>query len=556
MSHTLAIVALAFIAPQNPAAVDGAIPPQNPAAEVEGVITPQRIAAHVGFLSHDLLEGRGVGGRGDELARAYLRTQFELLGLAPGAADGAFEQAVPIVGITTAVETALAVKGPRGAAAFTAPDDYTAVAGGPQPHAAWDDAEIVFVGFGITAAELGWDDYGDFDLRGKVALVMNDDPQSEAFAGKSRLYYGRWSYKYEEAARRGAVGAIVIHTTASAGYPFQVIQATHGKEAFWLPFAAGEPGLAIRSWCTEEAAPKIAALGDMDLDELRRRAEQGGFRPVPLGATAELATANAVRELSSANVLGRLPGSDPALKEQCVVVTAHFDHLGIGAPKKDDAIYNGALDNASGTAVMLTLAEACARLSPPPRRTILFAAVTGEESGLLGSQYLAGHLPLPRGQVVANFNVDGINIWGATRDVAMVGHGKNTLTALAAAVAARRGRTLVPDPHPELGLFYRSDHFSFARVGVPSAYFKAGEDFVENKEGRVRLKNMYTAVLYHQPDDEYDERWRLDGATDDARLWLECLLRVADDDDQPRWTPGDEFEKAWQPAAAVGGGGK
>ncbi len=521
----------------------------DPVAVAESPITADRLAAEIRWLSSDLFEGRGVGTRGDALTRAYLRSQFEQIGLEPGNGDR-YEQPVPIIGITPRVTQPLSARGAGGELTFSAPDDYTAAAGTPDATTQWRDAELVFVGYGIDAPEQQWDDFGDYDLTGKVALVMNNDPSGdpELFAGDTRLYYGRWSYKFEEAARRGAVGAIVIHTNTSAGYPFQVIQATHGKEAFWLPFEAGMPTLQLRSWCSEDAARKLAALGGHDLDALRASAEQRAFTPVPLGVTVAMATENTVQEVPSANVLAVLPGSDPALRDQYVVVTAHFDHLGIGAEKKNDSIYNGALDNASGTAAMLAIARACAALRPAPRRSLMFAAVTAEESGLLGSRHFSRSPTVPAAQIVANFNIDGINIWGPTHDIGMIGHGKNSLTALADEVAQRRGRTLKPDSQPELGLFYRSDHFSFARIGVPAAFFKAGSDFLENKSGRVRVKTMYTTVHYHQPSDEYDDRWILDGAVEDAELILECLLQTANADAQPRWTPGDEFEKHWQPA--------
>ena len=320
-----------------------------PIAELDAMISARSIAAPLRFLSHDLLEGRGVGSRGDRLSRLYLATQLEQFGMQPGGPAGSWEQPVPILGLTAKIEQPLTVVGPRGRAVFTAPEDYTAFASRPTESTSWNDAEVVFVGYGIDAPGQNWDDFKGVDVRGKVLLVMNNDPADdpELFAGKTRLYYGRWSYKYEEAARRGAVGAIVIHTTPSAGYPFQVIQAGQDQERFWLPFEDGEPTLAIRSWCSETAARKLAALGGHDLDQLRAKAERRDFRPVPLGVRASLATDNQVREFSSANVLGVLPGSDPSIADEVVVVTAHFDHLGRGRPRRDDDIYNGALDNAS-----------------------------------------------------------------------------------------------------------------------------------------------------------------------------------------------------------------
>jgi len=516
---------------------------QNPAAAVEHTITAEAIAGATRFLSSDLLEGRGVGTRGDQLSRAYIATEFEKYGLAPGGPDGGWEQAVPILGIKAAVTATLAAAGSGGASTFSAPDDFTAVAGNPSPQASWNAAELVFVGYGIEAPEQQWDDFKGRDLKGKVLLVMNDDPADDPnlFAGRTRLYYGRWSYKYEEAARRGAAGAIVIHTTASAGYPYQVVQANHGRENFWLPFGKDQPTIAIRSWCTEAAARKLCDLGGQDLDRLRALAQGRDFAPVPLGVKLSLAIDNTVRELQSANVLGKLEGSDPELKQQVVVVTAHFDHLGIAAPKNGDAIYNGALDNASGVATMLTIARACALLPKAQRRTLLFAAVTAEESGLLGSEYLASNPTYPKSHIVADYNIDGVDIWGPTADLEFVGFGKSDLTELAQQVAKSRGRRIVPDAEPNLGLFYRSDHFNFARIGVPAAYFKAGLEFLDRPEDRRRMKASYTATHYHQPSDQMAPWWNLQGAVLDAQLLLECLLQTSNRQQPPRWTPGDEF---------------
>ena len=311
-----------------------------------------------------------------------------------------------------------------------------------------------------------------------------------------------------------------------------------------MPFAATTPTLQLECWCAEDAARTLAALGGHDLDALRAAAARRDFRPVDLGVTVDLATTNTVREVTSGNVVAKLPGSDPTLAAQAVIVTAHFDHLGIGPERKGDSIYNGAVDNASGTAGMLVLARACAALTPPPKRSIYFAAVTAEESGLLGSQWLARNPPGPIEDLVANLNIDGLNIWGATRDIEMIGYGKSSLTALAQAVAASQGREVRPNQEPDKGLFYRSDHFSFAQVGVPSAYFKAGSEFLEKADARRRIKALYTNTYYHQPNDEFEPtRWQMDGAVADLRLMLECLVRVANDPTPPAWTAGDEFEK-------------
>jgi Zn-dependent M28 family amino/carboxypeptidase len=516
--------------------------------QLDGLVTLDSIRAHLRFLSHDLLEGRGPGTRGDELSQLYLATQLESFGLRPGGPDGSWTQDVPIVGITSAITKPMTVRGPDGEElVFQGPAEFTAQAARPEPSAVWQDLPLVFVGYGIRAPEQDWDDYGDVDVRGKVVLVMNDDPSADPglFAGRRRLYYGRWSYKYEEAARRGAAGAIVIHTTPSAGYPFQVIQAGHERERFFLPFTEdAPPSLPIQAWCAEDAARRIAALGGQDLDALRERAEQRGFRPVELGVRIDLATRNAVREIRTANVAGLLPGVDPTLEREAVVVTAHYDHLGRGPARGDDDIYNGAVDNASGTAAVLTLARAAARAGGG-RRSMIFLFVGAEEQGLLGSQFYARHPTWPRQQIAANVNVDGLNVFGATRDLEMIGHGKSSLTAVADAVAARRGRVVVANKQPELGLFYRSDHFSFARIGVPSVYFKAGSDFLdaERAANKRRAKASYTTVMYHQPNDEFNPLADLSGAVADARLLLELLYRVADADRMPTWAPGDEFEK-------------
>ena len=528
----------------------GLLPAQDPAAAgdtaaAEARITVPSLLGKMRFLSHDLMEGRGVGTRADALTQLWIASRFEELGLRPGMGEAGYVQEVPIVGITAEVTQSLRVTKGETSITFVPPDEFTAVAGKVAETGRWTEADIVFVGYGITAPEQQWDDFKDVDVRGKVLLVMNDDPSSdpELFAGKARLYYGRWSYKYEEAARRGAIGAIVIHTTPSAGYPFQVIQATHGREAFWLPQPDDATGIELRSWCSEDAAMRIVRLGGFELNDLRAAAEKRDFRPVSLGVQASLATRNTIRTIRSGNVAAVLPGSDPKLRDEYVVVTAHFDHLGIGPEKKGDSIYNGALDNATGVAGMLALAEAAAALPTAPRRSILFVAVTAEESGLLGSQYFAENPPVPRKQMVANFNIDGLNIWGETKDIALVGHGKNSLTQLVGDVARLRGREAVADPETALGLFYRSDHFSFARIGVPSAYFKAGGDFLENGEGRRRLKASFTTTNYHQPSDELDPRWRLEGAVEDLRLMLACLAATANSDRAPTWTPGDEFER-------------
>jgi Zn-dependent M28 family amino/carboxypeptidase len=437
--------------------------------------------------------------------------------------------------------------GKDGRLALEIPNDGIVGAGAQTEGASLKSAEVVFCGYGITAPEQKWDDFKDVDVRGKVILVMNNDPENDPalFAGNTRLYYGRWTYKYEEAARKGAAGAIIIHTEHSAGYPWQVVQSSWSGEEFELP-AAGEPRVQMKMWATEDAARKITRLGGFDLDELRARAESRDFKPVALGVTISAQIKTELRRLKTANVLGLLDGADPKLKRELVLWTAHHDHLGVKSPDESgDAIYNGALDNASGVAALLAAAEATVGADPKPKRSILFAAVSVEESGLLGSEYLARHPPVPPGRIAADLNIDGINIWGRARDLAVIGLGKSTVDDVIAQVAKSQGRAVAPDPFPDRGMFYRSDQFSFARAGVPGVYVKGGVDFVGRPAGwgKERVEE-YVKTRYHRPGDQIDASWNLDGAVDDLRLLVTIGLRIADATAMPSWKPGDEFEPA------------
>jgi len=547
--HTLSaliLVAAGVAAAIAPVSIPKNWTPRERAAA--SVVDAGELAAHVRFLSDDLLEGRGAGSRGDELAMKYVAAQFERLGLEPGGDDKSWLQKFDIVGLKSQVvspPTLRAAKGP--ALVFNPPVDSVVAAGSQVESAKIKDAEVVFAGYGITAPEQKWDDFKDVDVRGKVLLVMNNDPESDPtlFAGKTRLYYGRWTYKFEEAARKGAVGLILIHTTPSAGYPWQVVQTSWtGGEEFELP-TAGEPRLLVRMWATEELSKKLATLGGQDLDALRKAAERRDFRPVPLGVKLSVEVKTQVRRLKTANVLGVLRGSDAKLGKEFVVYTAHHDHLGIRDAKNGDAIYNGALDNASGVAAMLTAAEGLARSTPRPKRSILFAAVGVEESGLLGSEYYCKHPTIAPGRIAANLNIDGINIWGRTRDVEYVGLGKSTIDDLVIAIAKAQGRTVKPDQFPDRGHFYRSDQLNFARIGVPAAYLSHGTDYLGHDAnwGRERI-DEYTQKRYHQPSDEIDASWNLEGAVDDVRLLAILGLRLADAPTMPSWKPGDEFADA------------
>ncbi|MBI4604904.1 MAG: M28 family peptidase [Planctomycetes bacterium] len=552
----LAVAALAWTAP----AFAGGREPTAEERRAAGAIHEGALRAHTRFLADDLLEGRGPGSRGDLLAQKYVAGQLEALGLKPGAPGGGWLQPVPLLGVDARVPPVLAFRRGEESLELKLREDFTASSGAGRRRAGFSDAELVFAGYGIRAPEHGWDDFKGAALRGKILVVMNDDPSSspDLFAGATRLYYGRWDYKYEEAARQGAAGAIIIHTTPSAGYPWQVVQTSWTGEQFELRDGDG-PRLEMRAWVTEEGARRIARLGGRDLDGLRRAAEGRDFRPVPLGVRFSVDLPVVAREVESANVLGLLEGSDPRLRREAVVFTAHHDHLGVetgeGAAAGEDRIYNGGVDNASGVAALLAIAAAFARLPGPPPRSVLFAAVAAEEQGLLGSEHLAAHPPVPRGRLAAVLNIDGVNIFGRTRDVTVVGHGKSTLDGLVEAVAALQGRRVVPDQFPDRGFYYRSDQFSFAKVGVPGVYLDSGTDFIGRPPGwgKERLEE-WERTRYHQPSDEYEEGWDLSGAIEDAQLLFHVGLRAARAPRMPEWRPGDEFEAARKAALEEVGG--
>ena len=512
-----------------------------------------RWRADVRFLSSDLLEGRAPGTRGDQLAREYVAARFEAIGLEPGAQGGAWEQPVELVGVRSRAPHELRVARGKDEVTLRLSDDYIAWSNRGEKESRLDDAEIVFVGYGIVAPEYAWDDFKGADLRGKVLLFMNNDPERDPglFAGKRRLYYGRWDYKYEIAAARGAAAAIVIHTTPSAGYSWAVVQNSWSGAQLSLAAATG-PELSVKAWATEEACRRIARLAGQDLDALRARAESRDFRPVPLGVSVGLRLENEVARRTSANVIGRLAGSDPQLAKEAVLFTAHHDHYGSQpGPNGTTEIYNGALDNAAGVASLLAVAEAFAALPARPHRSILFASVTAEEQGLLGSLHLSRHLPVPAGLVAANINIDGASIWGRTRDVSVIGLGKSSLDDWVRALAEMQGRSVVPEAFPDKGSYYRSDHLSFARIGVPSAYLEAGTDVRGRPPGWGRdRRQAWEDAHYHQPSDDLTPEWDLSGAIEDAQLLFLLGLKVANAPLAPSWRPGDEFESARRKALA------
>ncbi len=527
----------------------------GPAAEAAAAeISADFVREITAEISGDAYEGRGPGSPGDVKARQYLAQRLGEMGLQPGAADGSWEQPFELVGLDAAQPETWTFAGHGQSLTLKQWDEFIVSSGAQAERVEVADAEIVFVGYGIQAPEYEWDDYKGVDLDGKVLLMMNNDPDwdPELFGGETRLWYGRWDYKYLMAGARGAAGAIIIHTVPSAGYPFQVVQTSWTGEQFELP-AGDEPRTRFNAWVTEEAARSLVALSGRDLDQLREAARSREFAPVSLGITTSIGMDVTLNRATSANVLGLIPGSDPALADEVVIYTAHHDHLGVGKPNDEgDAIYNGARDNAAGVAMVMAIARALKALPEAPRRSSLIALVGAEEQGLLGAKYYAAHPTFPPGKIAANVNYDSPNIWGRTRDVTFVGLGKSSIDGIVVPIAAEQGRVVTPDQFPDKGYFYRSDQFALARIGVPAMYLKPGTDFIDRPAGWGReQQNHYTNVHYHQPSDELDDGWDYGGLIQDALLGYWTGLAIANADEMPSWNPGDEFEAARLEALSV-----
>jgi len=498
-------------------------------------------------LASDEFEGRGPATDGDRRTQEYLISRLEEMGYAPGAADGEWLQPVDIVSVTTTAPETWTFSGDDGSVDLAHWDEFIASSGQQTPSSDIDSADVVFVGYGIQAPEYDWDDYKGLDVSGKVLLMLNNDPdwQDDLFGGSRRLYYGRWTYKYEIAAELGAAAAIIIHTTPSAGYPFNVVQTGWTGAEFALP-VGDAPTIASDAWVSEAAARSLVELSGLDYDTLVESARSRDFAPVDLGLTTSLHLENEISSVQTANVAGLLEGSDPELKDEVVVYTAHHDHMGIAQPDEDgDAIYNGALDNAAGVAQVMAIASAFKALPEPPRRSVLILFVAAEEQGLIGSQSYAQSPTFHPGNIAANINLDGGNIWGRTRDLTYIGYGKSSLDAVVDAAAARQGRTVLADQFPDRGFFYRSDQFNFAKIGVPAIYLDTGTDFVDRPTGwGAEQIEAWEDARYHQPSDELEDTWVFDGMVEDTQLAFYCGLSVAQADVMPTWNVGDEFEAA------------
>jgi Zn-dependent M28 family amino/carboxypeptidase len=513
-----------------------------------------RMRADARFLSSDLLQGRGPASRGEALARAYIASRFEAIGLEPGAPGGGWEQPVDLVGVTATCPRVLRVA--RGGAGedLRLVDDYVAYSGVPESQVTLRDAEIVFGGYGIVAPEYRRDDYKGADLRGRVLLFLDGEPRADPklFAGQRRLDYARWDYKHEMAARMGAAGAIVVHTAASAGYGWNVVRASSTGEQLSLPAARGDPTLPVKAWVTEAAGRRIARLAGHDLDELRTAAERRDFRPVPLGVRVSLTLRNEVRRRSTANVVALLRGRDPDRAREAVLYTAHDDPHGVPGAAGGPVIGSSAIDSSPGVAALLGIAEAFVALPARPRRSIVFAAVAAEKHGLLGSEHLARHPPVPAGRLAANIDMEGLNTWGRTRDVPVVGLGRSSLDDWIRAVAEAHGRVVVPQAFPGQGEYSRSDHLSFARVGVPTACVEAGMEAFGRPPGwGPARQRSWRDARAHRPSDDLTADWDVAGAVEDARLLFHVGSKVADAPLAPAWRQGDEFEAARTRALAA-----
>lgn len=513
------------------------------------------LKAHIRFLSDDLLEGRGPGTRGGELAAKYLASQLEAIGAKGAGEGGSFFQPVSLVGVKADPGTTLTISGASGNETFKFADDFVAFTGA-QTEQVDVDADLVFVGYGISAPEQKWNDYkgSDADYRGKILVMLVNDPpattdEPKLFGGKALTYYGRWTYKYEEAARRGAAGAILLHTDQSAGYPWGVVRTSNGSWRFDIARNANDttPFLQFRSWVTGASAQRMMKLAGQDLAALRAAAAKRDFQPVKLGLKGKLSLKSEVKRVSDRNVVGIIEGSDPQLRDEYVVYSAHWDHLGIGAPNKDgDKIYNGALDNATGCAVVLAIAEHLANLplAQRPKRSTLFLFPTAEEQGLLGAEWYAKHPVVSLDKTAANVNLDSMNVLGPTNDFIPLGAERSTLKGVVEAVAKDMNLRVSPDARPEQGSFYRSDHFPFAKAGVPSISLKEGDDYVgRSKEWAEQQFRAYNTAHYHQPSDEMRDTWDFRGMIQEAEIALAIGRRIADAPAKPQFNPGDEFAK-------------
>jgi Zn-dependent M28 family amino/carboxypeptidase len=517
---------------------------QLPDVDVDAVL------AHTKVLSSDEFEGRLPGTKGDELTVRYMVDQFKTIGLKPGNTDGTYVQKVPLVGITPEAAPMIFKKGTQ-QRRLKWKDDFVAFTKRVAPLARLDNSELVFVGYGVVAPEFGWDDFKGVDVKGKTLVMLINDPpvtdpanpadlDPKVFGGKAMTYYGRWTYKYEIAAEKGAAGALIIHETGPAGYPFSVWQSRTGEQFDLVTPDKNMGRAAIEGWISTEQGRNLMTMAGQEFDALKKAAVTRDFKPVPLGVTASISVRNTLRTVDSQNVLAKLEGSDAAGKDEYVVYTAHWDHLGKGP----EGIFHGAQDNALGCASLLELARAFTKLSVPPKRSVLFLAVTAEEQGLLGSQYYSVTPIYPLAKTLANINMDSWNVHGRTKDMTLVGYGLSELDDYARDAAGEQGRVVHGDAEPEKGFYYRSDHFNFAKQGVPAldVHSNSNMEYIgKPQEYAERVQSEWTERHYHQPSDVVTSDWDLSGTREDLKVFLALAYRVAQADKYPEWRPGTEF---------------
>jgi Zn-dependent M28 family amino/carboxypeptidase len=550
MKILCSLVAVFLTAATSLFAVDELALRLEPALEA---ITPDGLLAHIKVLASDEFEGRAPGTRGEELSVKYISDQFKQIGLKPGNPDGSYTQEVPLAGIKSEPGMSFVIGDKTIDLKY--PEDFIASSARLQPEIKIDNSDVVFVGYGVVAPEYGWDDYKGVDVRGKTLLMLIGDPpipdpkdpsklDEKMFKGKAMTYYGRWTYKYEIAAQKGAAAAVIIHETEPAGYPYSVVKTSWAKENYEIDSPnKNADAVAARSWITLDTAKKLLADCGQDFDALKKSAITKEFRPVTLKAKARMEIKQQLRSFKSLNVIGKLEGSDPKVRDEYVIYTAHWDHLGRHLELQGDQIFNGAIDNASGVASVIELAAAFTKLNPPPKRSVLFMATTVEEAGLLGAKFYAEHPLYPLEKTLADINIDTVNPWGKTRDIEDLSDNNSALDDLLAAAAKRNGRMMTPDSQPEKGNFYRADHFEFSKRGVPSLYTRGGKDFIGKPANFGQQKrDDYTAHHYHQVSDEVNPNWDLSGAVQDVQLLFEVGYQVANGDKFPEWKAESEFK--------------
>ena len=522
----------------------------DPIADTAGqAITADALMQHIKDLSADSMEGRAPGTPGEEKAVAYLQAQFKALGLAPGNPDGTYIQNVDLIGYKAHPTASFTAKGKTIALKY--PDDFIANSRHTRAETKVENSDIVFVGYGVVAPEFGWDDYKGVDVKGKTILMLVNDPQvrvpndtaldTTMFKGRAMTYYGRWTYKYEIASAKGAAAAIIIHETGPAGYPYTVVSGSNSQEQFDVISPDAEKRVPVEGWITLDKAKELLSAAGQNFDSLKAAAVRKDFKPVALEAKANYDVKIQSRQIQSHNVVAKIEGTDK--KDEYIVYTAHWDHLGRDTTLKGDQIFNGAADNASGCSAILEIARAFKKLPQPPRRSILFLAVTAEEKGLVGAKYYATHPLYPLRNTVANINIDGINQWGRTSDFTVIGLGNSTLDDDLLTVLKAANRTVRPDAEPEKGFYYRSDHFEFAKQGVPALDTDAGTEFIGKPAGYgMKKRDEYTSKDYHAVTDEVKPDWDLSGGVEDVRLLFKVGHIVAQADQLPAWRAGNEFK--------------